>query len=229
MAIYSIMINLTFKKDNKMKKLIYSAVILVVFLLAFENSKAVKIYDVTPAGGENITQMTTVDIEWLYPDSTDNVNIYLWDGTNASWSTIATNVSAVTGSYSWNIGSTSIGTSYRFKVESVNDDDKFNMSTGYINIVPPSSISSTEESNETKFNLTVFPNPVQDMFTVSVENTKLKAIAIWNIKGERVAAYQVGNLNSFDIQVDQLQNGEYLIECSTSSNDKLMQKIIVNK
>ncbi|MGB5982563.1 MAG: T9SS type A sorting domain-containing protein [Nonlabens sp.] len=91
------------------------------------------------------------------------------------------------------------------------------------------SVLAIGNSEKQSFNL--FPNPVNDELNIDLTDFSLKdaGITVYNVLGQKVAAYKVNSGNSLQtIDVSNLNSGAYFIEV-VSENHSVTQKIIVEK
>ena len=101
----------------------------------------------SPNGGENWCAGSTHNITWTSSGMT-NVNISLsTDGGNTFTTSLATNVQAATGSWTWNIPTgQAVSTTYRVKVSDASDANTSDASNANFSVSPATSISSQPQS-----------------------------------------------------------------------------------
>lgn len=78
-----------------------------------------------------------------------------------------------------------------------------------------------------KATVNLYPNPTKDSFQVQLKSGEIiKQISIYDVVGKRI--YKVENLNSNSTSVDisTFNQGIYLVEVMTASNQKLVNKVI---
>lgn len=75
--------------------------------------------------------------------------------------------------------------------------------------------------------LKTFPNPAQDVITVSTDN-ELTMISIYNLAGQKILE-QYPNQQETNINISQLVNGMYIIRALTKKDNIVTQKIIIEK
>jgi hypothetical protein len=67
----------------------------------------------------------------------------------------------------------------------------------------------------TNANLTtvgLFPNPASDMVWVSVNNGSLKTVNVFSTSGQKVASHDNLQTNRFQLPIEKLTSGQYIIE-----------------
>lgn len=75
-----------------------------------------------------------------------------------------------------------------------------------------------EDSNPKTTKITIFPNPVQDIFQLSHPEL-VKSISINNIAGREVRRFEVRGKNTFVI--DDLSKGIYIVRLFDSKNEPI--------
>ena len=74
--------------------------------------------------------------------------------------------------------------------------------------------------------ITVYPNPAVDYFTLTVNDQTISRITINNIIGKEILAYSRTELNKYD--VSQLKKGIYVVRVF-NHNDKLVKALRLSK
>lgn len=73
----------------------------------------------------------------------------------------------------------------------------------------------------------LYPNPVKDSFQIKLNgNDSIQRISIFDMVGKRIYYKENLNLNSTSVDVNNFNRGIYLVEVITTSNQKLVNKII---
>ena len=77
--------------------------------------------------------------------------------------------------------------------------------------------------------LVLFPNPSQDFVTIKLVslNKKIKRISIIDVSGRVITEHNSKHMNSIKLNTNNLENGIYLIQVTTSDNEVLSYKRIV--
>lgn len=86
----------------------------------------------------------------------------------------------------------------------------------------PNSVASVQEFS---FNTEVYPNPVEDILTVS-SNEKIDALNVYNSVGKIVVQKTVLSTNT-SINMTNLSSGIYLVELTNSSGKKSFKKVML--
>jgi len=103
----------------------------------------------------------------------------------------------------------------------MSNQNTWESSTGYNDLqakITITKVTALEEKNETGF--TFFPNPVQDVLTLSEESTDTK---IYSVTGEQVLFHKKGQ-TQFD--VSNLSKGFYLIEVNIINKEKKVIRFV---
>ncbi len=95
-----------------------------------------------PNGGESFMFGSGIDIQWMASDMISTVNIYFSSDGGATWTTVATGVSASLGVYHWTAPSEE-SHQCLIKVVSAADTSVYDVSDGYFEIVPSPQIELT--------------------------------------------------------------------------------------
>ncbi|MBC8883938.1 T9SS type A sorting domain-containing protein [Flavobacterium piscinae] len=75
--------------------------------------------------------------------------------------------------------------------------------------------------------MVLYPNPVKDSFQIQLNgNDSIQRISIFDMVGKRIYYKENLNLNSNSVDVSSFNHGIYLVEVITTSNQKLVNKII---
>jgi serine protease AprX len=74
-------------------------------------------------------------------------------------------------------------------------------------------------------NVSVYPNPTNDILNVSSLNNEINNYSIFDLQGRKVYSNKVNNLNNFSLDITNLNSGIYIIELY-SENGKYSQKIV---
>ncbi len=74
-------------------------------------------------------------------------------------------------------------------------------------------------------NITIFPNPINDIVKIKSKKEKLERIEITDITGKLVALYQINSLLNYQIDLSAQTNGIYILKIQTE-NEILTKKII---
>ena len=72
----------------------------------------------------------------------------------------------------------------------------------------------------------VFPNPCNDIITVSLSNSEIKTIHIYNILGEKINTIQSNNKSQIEINISDLKSGIYLLSIIDSTNRITLKKVV---
>lgn len=77
----------------------------------------------------------------------------------------------------------------------------------------------TENSNQT---MTIYPNPAKEYFSIATD-IKIEEITIYNLNGEIVK--NSFNLNQNNINIENLNNGIYIVKCKTQSDTSILKLV----
>lgn len=85
-------------------------------------------------------------------------------------------------------------------------------------------VSMYESDNDET--VAVFPNPAKDNITITLKNTQLKLVRIYNCLGQEVLIVESTNP---EINIsDRLETGAYILHIFTENNTKIVRKLIIN-
>ena len=92
-------------------------------------------------------------------------------------------------------------------------------------IVRKSGTLDSDTNNTDKASLTIYPNPTSINPTISVSEDNIESLEVISILGKKVRSYEnIGNKN-FEINIDGLSSGIYMIRVNSNS----VKKLLVNK
>jgi len=74
--------------------------------------------------------------------------------------------------------------------------------------------------------LTIFPNPCHDKISVSISNTEINSITIYNVLGKKMRSFQTNNATQVEIDLSNLSSGIYLLSALDSTNSIITKKIV---
>jgi hypothetical protein len=77
--------------------------------------------------------------------------------------------------------------------------------------------------------VSLFPNPAQDVFTVDLGEYKLQSVNLYDISGRKIKNYNYNGESSVKIYTQEICNGFYFIELNTNCGKRIIKKIVVNK
>lgn len=107
-------------------------------------------------------------------------------------------------------------------ISSANDFTPYFQSHG-INPSPVSIESNILDENA----LQLFPNPSQNVVNIAIQNQTIKQINVFDLLGKQVFRSNFeGSANQTTIDVSELSNGIYITEVITTSNQKVLKKLI---
>ena len=85
-------------------------------------------------------------------------------------------------------------------------------------------ISSTHELSKSRIN--IFPNPASDIINIDVEGDLKFIAAMFNLNGKLIKYA----MNAFQMDIDQIPNGTYLLEIKDiNSNQKIVERIVIGR
>lgn len=85
-------------------------------------------------------------------------------------------------------------------------------------------LSVADFSNST---VILYPNPTNDSFQIKLNgNDAIQQISVYDVVGKRIYYTENLNLNSTSVDVNNFNRGIYLVEVITTSNQKLVNKIV---
>ena len=130
--------------------------------------------DIIPCGGENgefWAQSSTQTIRWDTSNFSGNVNIYLWNMTSATFTTIAADLAYSLGEYSWEISENHpTGNYFRIKVIQSDDSTKYEMSDTFIPIYEGGSPFNGVYENKIGYNIiSIYPNPTSQVSIIKYQ------------------------------------------------------------
>jgi len=96
---------------------------------------------------------------------------------------------------------------------------------GNITIILEEIILSINDIENEKI-ISVFPNPSSEIINVSISNSEIKSIEVFNILGEKIATFQLQNVSNTEIDISNLNSGVYLLRIFDTSNKITLKKII---
>ncbi len=76
--------------------------------------------------------------------------------------------------------------------------------------------------------ISIYPNPSKDFINVSISNSEIKNIEIFNILGKKITSYPLQNVSQTEVDVTELPSGVYLLSLIDTSNKTTLKKIIKN-
>lgn len=77
--------------------------------------------------------------------------------------------------------------------------------------------------------ISIYPNPANDMATISSANRAIKSIKITNLSGRNIMAIRFStNLKQQTINISDLTTGVYLLSIETEGNNTITKKLIKN-
>lgn len=97
-----------------------------------------------------------------------------------------------------------------------------------IQACPESVYSKTNELTNSINNISVYPNPTLDFFTINSSETNLKSVEIMSIEGKVIFTRNDLNGDRLEIDFTKYQNGIYIVNITTIDNKVTSQKIIKN-
>ena len=97
----------------------------------------------------------------------------------------------------------------------------------YMRLAPNSIPVSTMEITENNFDVSIYPNPAKENFSIYSTHLKINAVEVYNLMGEKMIAEKT-NSNSVYINTSKFSQGVYLVLCSTDKGI-INKKIIITK
>ncbi len=85
-------------------------------------------------------------------------------------------------------------------------------------------LSTNDNINEKA--ISIYPNPSKDVIHVSISNSEIKRIEVFNILGEKIYAINLQNESNSEVDLTSLNSGVYLISILDTSNKTTLKKII---
>ncbi len=77
-----------------------------------------------------------------------------------------------------------------------------------------------------KKTISIYPNPSKDLINISISNSEIKSIEIFNILGKKVNSYSLQNVIQTEVDITKLPSGVYLLSILDASNKSTLKKII---
>ncbi len=75
-------------------------------------------------------------------------------------------------------------------------------------------------------NISIFPNPSNEIITISNSNSEIKSIIIYNILGEKVSSFERINKPEIILNISELNKGVYLFKIFDSTNKTSLKKVV---
>ena len=110
---------------------------------------------------------------------------------------------------------------------------KYNSDSAYYAYELPGSMPTSTKDKEIKIlpsesNISVYPNPVNNEFTVFSPNTHIANIKIVSTDGKQIKSVNVNDRNEKKINISaaDMQSGTYIMQLTTESGEKFIKKIV---
>jgi hypothetical protein len=109
--------------------------------------------------------------------------------------------------------------------DSIDPEDHFPHAYYYVDdvYVGTEILSLSEEGPP--FDLIVFPNPVEDVLTLTTESA-LKSVNIYSVSGALIDSFATYSSGTFELNISSLANGFYVLEVTNYSGYKAIRHII---
>lgn len=75
--------------------------------------------------------------------------------------------------------------------------------------------------------ITIFPNPASNQMTIKSQDSLLDKILIYSIDGRLVFSQQVGNQNSYELDLTSFSKGVFLVSVQTKDGKSTSQKVVI--
>ena len=194
--------------------------------------------DFNPNGGENgefWTQNTTQTVRWDTSYFHNYVNIYLWNMTSATFTTIDTNIEASLGKYNWTIPQSCLPDfNYRIKVQQADSLAVYQFSETFFPVYQGSAPhhSSVTEETENGIDLRVVPNPASDVFRLKFSSPSAASVQIniFDLLGNKVLSQTEQcseGTNEKNINCESLPSGWYYVKINLNENVETMPLVLV--
>ena len=85
-------------------------------------------------------------------------------------------------------------------------------------------LSTNDFANEKT--ISIYPNPSKNFINVSILNSEIKSIEIFNILGKKITSYSFQNASQTEVDVTSLPSGVYILNILDISNKSTLKKII---
>ncbi|MFP4368582.1 MAG: T9SS type A sorting domain-containing protein, partial [Candidatus Kapaibacterium sp.] len=150
-------------------------------------------------------------IKWNVNNFPNNVNIYLWDGSQSKYHVIASNIPGSKGSYQWLVkGEFQPGKFFRVKVQAQNSAyyqmSEFFFPIYYEHQAGQNPIPLTNED------IFVSPNPASDNISISWSNDHAIKLEMIDLEGHRIRELSYFNEKGANLNIEDLKNGVYIIK-----------------
>jgi hypothetical protein len=191
---------------------------ILIFLLA----AAVASATVLPSGG--VTDRPWVIgqpavVQWDPAHFEGRVSIDLWSAAERRFIELATDVDATTGRVEITVPhDVAPGRSFRVRIAEIARPHQYDMSAGFFPIrasfmVEPVTSVRPSESTLARLNVSVAPNPVQEVLTVRWSTGDVLGIRVYTVDGTTAAEMRVTtDMREVDIQRAELAPGLYVVE-----------------
>ncbi|TAL69733.1 MAG: T9SS type A sorting domain-containing protein [Bacteroidetes bacterium] len=211
--------------------------LLVIFSLSFL-MMGLLYAEFNPNGGENgefWQQNTTRTIKWDTSYFHNTVNIYLWNMTSATFTTIDTSVQASLGEYDWVIPDDHpTGSNFRVKIQQT-DSALYQFSETFFPIYEGGSPHSdvAEKTNNSE-NIYISPNPGTDKIKIRFKDEFINSLElqIFSSYGQEIIntppsdfRFTTNNWRLFELDVSLLSTGMYF--AVLNANGKVITKPFV--
>ena len=92
-------------------------------------------------------------------------------------------------------------------------------------IVRKSGTLSIDDSIFNKKEVSVYPNPANENVVISVQNSAIKKLQLFNVLGQAIIDSKVNNLSELNLDVSHFKEGIYFLKI----NNDITQKIIIKR
>jgi hypothetical protein len=179
-----------------------------------------------PEGGEIFSAGDIVIIEWeiLIEHNTQNWDLYFSSDGGQTWEILAQDISVNSLSYDWQVADVATSMA-RIKVVQDNDDFDYQDVSDNFTIDTTTGLELVEENNS----VMIYPNPVNDYFTLQIENqeNKTSSLLIYNSEGILVNSIEDIRTGKRIVDRKDLNRGIYFYKLMQDSNIISTGKIIL--
>ena len=215
--------------------------IIIAILMLLVASATLKSQDIYPSGGSDGCEWTigsTQFITWptYFMDTTQNLDILLWNADSISWTLIASNVPVDSGYYMWSIPSGQpIGNKYKIKLVysgGYQPEFKFVSSDFFairdVDYSAPSKLFNIFVINKST-NLNIFPNPSSEIINIE-SNNKFFEVELFDNEGKILhsSTFEYQNKCLLDVSKLNLATGVYNLKVKFLGSFRI-EKIIITR
>jgi len=176
---------------------------------------------VKPNGGERIVKGYPYKVDFLSEDVT-YIKVQLQTQEGGPWFTLSSSSSASEGYYIWPNPSI-VSSSCKLKISDANYPEAYDESDEVFTVYDPNDITSVEEMEVTKADISLYPNPVIDNMGIVSNGEKILNLSIYNYTGERVySSCKVADA----VNLSNISSGIYVAKFITEKGNTIIKTFV---